>query len=1242
MDDPTHGAFDLVSRREFIKCGTATGFLLVAVPGALGGEAGAETINDLASRFTSPPGSAKPWVLWHWMNGHVTREGITLDLEAMKRVGIGGFINFDAGTGIPKGPVVYLTPEWFELKQHAAREATRLGLEFGMHNCPGWSSSGGPWITPELGMQQLTWSEAHVDGGARVEVSLPRPFHKLDHYRDVAVVAYPSLKGEASLRSLLEEVSSSSGPVDIGALDASDLRAVVVRPAPGGGPAWLRFGFREPYAAASIAFIAAGAGDGGPGGPPAEGFGRRNAVVLEASDDGAQFQQVARIPIEGGRDAALATATFAAVTARYFRLSTPAATSYSQVRFAAVPSFDDAAKRTNQEFNGRGLEPLEGHGAEVIAVDKVVDLSASVDASGVLRWDAPAGRWTVLRFGHTATGTVNRSAPDTGVGLECDKYRADAVAFHFDKMMQPLLPLLKPLAERGQMWLMVDSYEVGMQNWTPGFEREFSARNGYALLPYLPAMTGRIVGSADTTDRVLWDVRRTQSDLMADHYYGKLASLAHEHGMKLVIEPYDRGPMEELQIGGRADATAGEYWQGLSSIFQNNLTMRRTPKLTATIAHVYGQGIAGAEAFTGEPESSKWQEYPFGMKTRGDENFVAGINRIMVHTYAHQPHPTAAPGMTMGPWGSLVNRNTTWWEPGQAWFGYLARCQALLQHGLFVADLAYFSGEDPGVYTRLQRDDLTPPPPEGYDYDVVSAEVLTRRAKVEAGRLVLPDGMSYRVLVLQQPRTVTLNMMRRLRGLVLEGVTLVGARPQATPSLREHPGGVSEFIAICDELWGTGNTSVVSRTVGKGRVFTGQLLTAVLDELKLPRDVEVSSASGDAPVAWIHRRAGTDDVYFVASRRRTHERLVCTFRVDGRRPEILGSGDGGHHARSGLLNRRRAGPRRVRPAAIGGGVRRVPTAGRRRARHRRQQERRDRARVHAVSLSRSRGSRGRRQRLRRDLLGQARVQRDALHEQLHGERQGPLDRSVCDLPAVGRAPVRCRSPGVRSCRRAQRRGGVGTRLGKARVCARGTGERVRVDARRARLPGRCARGLRRRQARRQGREEARRRAPGSGPGVPRGRRVVLQRRHDRAGGAAGPVGGGGARASRSRVPRQARGVGTCRRAGRRERAARVGERDVRARDELGTVVAHRGGRDSRSPSSCRGRGGSSSRRERARRLRSSSASSRPSTCTRIQGCVTSRARQPIARVSTSLGRCWRGTAPCSWTSGTWRFLRTWY
>ncbi len=885
-----------VTRREFLKYTAATGFVVIGAGGRAAAVAGSAPPADLAALFGEPPDSARPWALWFWMNGHVTREGITLDLEAMERAGLGGVVNFDAGTGIPKGPVEYLGPEWFELKQHAIREAARLGLEFGMHNCPGWSSSGGPWITPELAMQQLVWSETSVEGGRLVEAELPAPLRKLGHYRDVAAIAYPSLRGEAGLRTLLKAVSSSSGPLAPEALAAGDPRALVVRPGPGGAPGFLQLEFREPYEATSIRLLASIEGEPPPPGA-GSGFGRRASLVLTASDDGAPFRRVAEVSFDPSREPSLASAQFPAVRARVFRLEAASATALGQLRLASAPRFADWTKRSNAEYNGRGLRPLEAAPADAIPLERVVDVSASLDAAGTLRWQAPPGRFTVLRFGFTPLGTLNRSAPDTGIGLECDKYRAEAIAFHFDKMMRPLLPILAPLTDKGHMRLEVDSWEVGMQNWTPGFERAFQEKNGYALQRYLPAMTGRVVGSAETTERFLWDLRRTQADLLADNYYGALAELCHRNRIQLLVEPYDRGPMEEMQIGARGDATMGEFWQGLSSIFQNNLTMRRTPKLAATVAHANGQRVAGAEAFTGEPESARWQEHPFAMKARGDLVFTRGINRMLVHRYAHQPHPTAAPGMTMGPWGIHFERTTTWWEPGRAWLAYLARCQALLQEGLFVADFAYFTGEDAGVYTPLECSELHPPPPEGHDYDLVNAEVLLKRARVERGRLVLPDGMSYAVLVLGRQRTLTLELLRRLRALVGEGLVLVGARPEASPSLRDHPAGDAEYAALAAELWGT-QGEPIQRRVGEGRVFWGRPLAELVEELALERDVELTSRSGDAPVAWIHRRVAGAEVYFLSNQRRSHERVAATFRVAEREPELWDPVTGGIAAAS--------------------------------------------------------------------------------------------------------------------------------------------------------------------------------------------------------------------------------------------------------------------------------------------------------------------------------------------------------
>ncbi|GAB3529601.1 hypothetical protein GCM10027443_09220 [Pontibacter brevis] len=821
------------------------------------------------------------------MNGNVTREGITLDLEAMQRVGVGGFQNFDAGTGIPEGPVKYLSPEWLELKKHAIREADRLGLEFTMHNCPGWSSSGGPWITPELGMQQLTWSEASVKGGRRIKIALPKPFTNLKHYRDIAVLAYPSLQGEEPLQDLVKSVSSSSGPVHLKQLTGEDPQGVTVQPGAGEQPAWLQFEFKVPYEARSLTFVGSHVGSGGWGGAPAD------SLTLEASDDGVQFREVSAITsaAEMGRsgEEALMVAELPATKARYFRLTSPKERKYTQVRFSGAPRLEDWLKRANYKFTGDGVADASGtaaSAASVIDLNRVTDITKYMDEQGQLNWKAPRGNWTILRLGFTALGTLNRSAPDTGVGLECDKYSAEAITFHFNKMMEELLPSLQPLARKGKVGLLIDSYEVGMQNWTPKFEQEFQKRMGYALVKYLPAMTGRVVGSPEVSDRFLWDLRRAQADLMADNYYGKFTDLCHQHGIISYTQPYDRGPMEEMQIGSRMDTNVGEFWNSLSTIFQNNWTMRRTMKLSASIAHVNGQKVVAAESFTGEPESARWQEYPFALKALGDKKFTEGLNRVVFHRFAHQPHPTAKPGMTMGPWGIHFDRTNTWWEPGKAWMSYLTRCQSLLQQGLFVADLAYFTGESPGGYTIVDREELNPPPPKGYDYDLMNAEVLLKRVKIENGRITLPDGISYRALVLQEPKGITLGLLRKLQELVNQGMVLIGPKPARMLGLQNFPDERDTFTQVTTALWGDNSSGTGEKAVGQGRVYWGKPLPEVLEALALKPDFQVSSRSGDAPITYIHRRIEDADVYFLANQRRKQEDLVCTFRVKDRQPEF--------------------------------------------------------------------------------------------------------------------------------------------------------------------------------------------------------------------------------------------------------------------------------------------------------------------------------------------------------------------
>ncbi|HET7896435.1 MAG TPA: glycosyl hydrolase, partial [Flavisolibacter sp.] len=401
-------------RRSFLKnCGTVSLVLWVENKG-LTGRLSAQQKSELEDVFHQPPASALPQVFWFWMNGHITKQGITLDLEAMKKAGIGGVYNYDSGISIPQGPVHFYSAEWMELKRHAVKEANRLGLDYVMHNCPGWSSSGGPWITPELAMQQLTSSEMVVEGGKQMIKRLPVPFHKLNYYRDVAVLAFPSQEGEIDLQTYTAR--SGTGPVNKEAISGEDPAGVMVHPANETGDAWLLFEFAKASEVRFLTFLISAV----PGATP-QALNVRSSILLEASDNGVDFTTVATIST--GLEAELAagdkfiTYDIKPTKASYFRLRSPQARRYSQVRFSGIDRLQNFLEKTGNRFlfSGEETSPLYQEYPQQSSADinsrQVVDLTNYVNSDGWLKWMAPKGSWTIMRFGYTPTGAINKAAP---------------------------------------------------------------------------------------------------------------------------------------------------------------------------------------------------------------------------------------------------------------------------------------------------------------------------------------------------------------------------------------------------------------------------------------------------------------------------------------------------------------------------------------------------------------------------------------------------------------------------------------------------------------------------------------------------------------------------------------------------------------------------------------------------------------------------------------------------------------
>jgi hypothetical protein len=510
-----------------------------------------------------------------------------------------------------------------------------------------------------------------------------------------------------------------------------------------------------------------------------------------------------------------------------------------------------------------------------VQTGKIVDLTSQVAAGGKLNWKCPAGKWVILRIGYTPTGENNHPAASGGEGLECDKFSKTALDAHWNGFMQKVLDDLGPLAGKTLDCSLIDSYEVGGQNWTKNFRKEFKNRRGYDPLKFLPAFTGQVVDNPAVSERFLWDVRRTIADLFAENYYGHFAELCRQHGLKNAVEPYT-GPFESLQCGAPADVVMGEFWSGSQG--------HPSVKMAASIAHIYGKTIVGAESFTAGPENGKWQNYPYELKTLGDLMYCQGLNRYVFHRYAMQPWTNRWPGMTMGQWGFHFERTETWWDQGKPWIDYITHCEYLLQQGRAVEDAAYFTGLSTPVEMRVGNPAL----PAGYDYDAVDADVLLHGARVINGRLTLRSGANYAVLVLPPDDiNLTPQMLECLRKLVRAGATVVGPRPQHSPSLDGYPRCDAQVGKIAGRLWGKcDGVNLQENSCGKGHVYWGKSLADIFASQNLKPDFEFQGAAAATHLAYTHRIAGNADIYFVSSQRRQFDSADCTFRVSGKVPEL--------------------------------------------------------------------------------------------------------------------------------------------------------------------------------------------------------------------------------------------------------------------------------------------------------------------------------------------------------------------
>jgi hypothetical protein len=852
--------------------------------------------------FVDPPDSAKPRTWWHWTNGNVNESGITKDLEWMKRSGIGGFqlVDVASGNGQVVEPKIHFgTPEWYHAVLHSAEDAKRLGLEMSIFSCAGWSEAGGPWVTQEMAMKKLVWSETELAGPRQYSAQLPQPPSNegpvrdsragsrpdAPHfYADSSVIAYRTPDDAVSIASLHPTVTSSNGPIDATALLDGSLTTSITLPAPKDGtPAWLQFAFAQPYTARALSF-----GSGG----------RIPVGRVLASDDGTTFRTIVDLPgPQGYHGASIRTYAFPVVKAKFFRIElsgaglTPAAVIHG-APVVPAPSFtiteaiffSDARVNRWEDKGAFGslmdvYEVVPTPTSAGVPRSDVIDLTSKMDKTGTLHWDVPPGRWTVLRMGYSLTGAKNRPSVPAGSGYEVDKLSSKYVQQYFKGYIDPLQQSLGPLLGSTTHYMTMDSWEAGMQNWTDDMIAQFQRRRGYDPRPYLPVLAGRVIGTADISDRFLWDFRRTLADMYAEEFYGTMDTELHKKGMEAYSEASGVAleiPEDTLLNKSKVDIPMAEFW--VHALHPESMYYADV-RGAASAAHIYGKPIVATESFTGGGYES-----PYTLKKLADYWFAQGVNRLVFHTSAQQPLDTK-PGNTMV--GTHLNRNITWAEQAKPFMTYISRVSYMLQQGSPTADIAYLLPEGAPSTMPFWGGGLQPAPPPGFDYDYLNTDILLHHTSVTPeGGIHVDAGTTYRLLVLPPTVQMTPEVLRKLHELVAAGATITGQRPAASPSLLHYPEADTEVHALATDLWADmDGVALTQHAFGKGITYSGLSLDEILHRLNASPDFASGSSLDQLPV-WVHRHTPTAEVYFIANQSDEPVDLPARFRVAGKEVQI--------------------------------------------------------------------------------------------------------------------------------------------------------------------------------------------------------------------------------------------------------------------------------------------------------------------------------------------------------------------
>ncbi len=864
------------------------------------------TDDAIFRNFVDPPNSALPRVWWHWMDGNISTEGIKLDLEWMHRVGIGGVTIFEGAINTPQvvpQRLIYMTPEWKHAFNYAILSAKGFGMDVGIASSPGWSETGGPWVAPSHAMKKMVWSATTIEGGQAYKGTLIHPPDTTGYfqnfkdksslpqfYADARVIAYRIPKGDKTQAEMNPRITASGGNIDVPGLSDGDIETVALQLTANqqGHEAWVQFDYGKAQMIQAITLATLDDMRS------VFDFGNDGVLPrLEASDNGVNFRKITDIQRSSIPQR---TTSFKAVTARYFRLVFP-----PPMRGGSAPAHEitelvlSSGARVNEFEKRAGFANVRDFYAiadpdvandSVVPLGDIVDLSGKMTPDGRLDWTPPQGKWCVLRIGYSLTGHQNGPAPAEATGLEVDKLNQQYVREYLDKYLKMYSDTVgMPMMGRaGISYLLTDSIEVGPQNWTDNFLYDFKQLRGYDPHLWLPALTGVVIKSPADTDRFLWDFRRTIAQLLAEDHYGTISEEMHRRGFLYYGEAleYHRPSLgDDMEMRSRTDIPMGAMW---------TYDLKRGPNPTyvadlrgaASIAHVYGQNLVGAESMTSAGPA--WSFFPGNLKPNADLQMALGVNRFFIHESTHEPVVDKAPGLTLGNAGQFFTRNETWAELAYPWITYLARSSYLLQQGHYYGDVAYFYGEE-GPLTAVFGYAAQKDAPEGFGFDFVNSDVVLHHLRFENGRLVTTGGTSYRVLYLGgTSRRMTLAVLRRLAELVSHGAVIVGDKPIDSPSLADNQ---KEFHRIADNLWGkTTIQQAFKHKFGKGTVYAGMTANEVLTALQVAPDFTYTKPEPDTMLMFVHRRLTDGDIYFVDNRNNRPETLNATFRIEGKAPEL--------------------------------------------------------------------------------------------------------------------------------------------------------------------------------------------------------------------------------------------------------------------------------------------------------------------------------------------------------------------